>query len=129
MKTVVNLFIVVLLLISSGCDNLSTGDSALGSANSVPDFDSKGPITHEEISYFLFSMHESVPLNETQQACLWSTTKERAQIVGDPQTLDPTKIELLPIEKWPRLGKSDKRLILTQVIVNQAILICLADGL
>lgn len=129
MKLVFNLFIVFLLFMSSGCDNFSTGDSSTGSTASVPDFDSNGPINHEEITYFLSSMHESVPLTEKQQTCLWRTAEERASLVGDPQTLAPTKVDLLPVKEWQRLGKSDKRLILTQVIVNQAILICLSDGL
>lgn len=121
--------VVLVLINTAGCDNFSTGDSSSSSANSVPDFDSKGAINHAEITYFLSNLHESVFLNEAQQACLWRTAEERASIVGDPQTLDPRKVELLPIDEWTRLGKSDKRLILTQVIVNQAILICLSDGL
>jgi|TARA_R110001632_G_scaffold6848_3_gene27590 hypothetical protein len=53
--------------------------------------------------------------------CLISKIEELAAQAGDPQTLDPSTVELLSdIEDWQKLNRSTKRIILAQVIVSNA---------
>lgn len=99
----------------SGCDYLSS--------KSV--FDADGSITDDEILYFLSGMKEALSLTEEQEQCFFREVKERAEKLGDPDTLEPTSVDLLPVNEWQGLDKAGKRLILTQVIVSQANQPCL----
>ena len=83
---------------------------------------SNGPLTINEIQYFASNMQES--LGDAVAECLAEEATVRASKIGDPEKLDPNKVELLPVDQWSALDKSGKRLILTQVIINQAILLC-----
>jgi hypothetical protein len=68
-------------------------------------------------------MQES--LGDAVAECLAEEATVRASKIGDPEKLDPNKVELLPVDQWSALDKSGKRLILTQVIINQAIPLCI----
>ena len=83
---------------------------------------SNGPLTSAEIEYFTSELKES-PDDEAEK-CIVEEAKLRASKVGDPETLDPATVEILPVNRWRHLDKHGKRLILTQVILNQAILHC-----
>ncbi len=103
---------------------LSAGDcSSKELSLDVQAFDADGPLTREEIQYFLFNMKG--PLSEEQEECLLKEAEARAKKVGDPEVLDPTAVELLPMDEWSFLGKFGRRLVLTQVIMNQAVLRCI----
>ena len=83
---------------------------------------SNGPLTSNEIQYFTSNMQES--LSDEVADCLAEEATARASTIGDPETLAPTKVDLLPVDQWGALDKSGKRLILTQVVINQAIPLC-----
>ena len=98
-------------------------DSSLDELFQPSPFDIKnGPLTSEEIQEFTSSMKESIGDEVTD--CLSKEAAVRAAKIGDPETLDPTTVELLPVNQWAALDKSGKRLILTQVVINQAIPFC-----
>jgi len=79
-------------------------------------------LTSEEIQEFTANMKES--LGDEVTECLSKEAAVRAAKLGDPETLDPTTVELLPVDQWGTLDKSGNRLILTQVVINQAIPHC-----
>ena len=98
-------------------------DSSLNNLFQPSPFDvNNGPLTSEEIQVFTSDMKASID-NEVLE-CLSKEAAVRAAKLGDPETLDPTSVELLPVNQWGELDKSGKRLILTQVVINQAILLC-----
>tara|TARA_B110000116_G_C16470240_1_gene417801 strand:+ start:87 stop:623 length:537 start_codon:yes stop_codon:yes gene_type:complete len=81
-----------------------------------------GPLTGKEIQYLTSTMKESI--GDEVAECLLKEATVRASTLGDPETLDPTTVELLPVDQWSILDKSGKRMILTQVVLNQAIPLC-----
>lgn len=81
-----------------------------------------GPLTNDEIQYFTSNMGDS--LSENVAKCLSHEATILASKIGDPEMLDPNTVELLPVDQWSELNKFGKRLILTQVVINQAILPC-----
>jgi hypothetical protein len=102
----------------------SACDSSLEELFEPSPFDtSNGPLTINEIQYFTSNMQES--LGDAVAECLAEEATVRASKIGDPEKLDPNKVELLPVDQWSALDKSGKRLILTQVIINQAIPLCI----
>lgn len=115
MRAAIKPLFFIFLFIISGCGDLLS--------KSV--FDADGSITEDEIQHFLSGIKEAVQLTEKQERCIYSEVKERAEKLGDPDTLDPSSVELLPVKEWKALDKAGKRLILTQVIVNQASQPCL----
>ncbi|MEM7378972.1 MAG: hypothetical protein AAF460_15900 [Pseudomonadota bacterium] len=82
-----------------------------------------GPLTEAELGFFLAEMSDTLSSDDT--ACLAEAATVRAARVGDPQTLDPSSVALLPVEQWSGLDNHGKRLILTQVLINQATLHCI----
>ncbi len=83
--------------------------------------ESSGPLSIDEIQAFASNM-ESIGPDVTE--CLSKEATIRASKIGDPEKLDPSKVELLPVDHWNVLDKSGKRIILTQVVFNQAIPLC-----
>ncbi|MEM7562288.1 MAG: hypothetical protein AAF353_04455 [Pseudomonadota bacterium] len=88
-------------------------------------FEHAGPLTSGEIQHFLSGMKESVPLDESTLTCLHREAETRAKTRGDPDTLDPYNVDLMPAGQWEQLDRAGKRIILTQVIINQALFECL----
>lgn len=86
-------------------------------------FDATGPLTLEEIeANFLSRMGED--LSGERGECVYRELEARARAAGDPETLDPATIELLPAEYWDDLDAQGKRLILTQAITTKAFFEC-----
>lgn len=85
--------------------------------------DASGPLTMEELDANFLS-HMDLELTEEQRACARREIEARAHAAGDPETLDPTTIELLPIDHWPTLDAFGRRLILAQVITTKAMIDC-----
>jgi hypothetical protein len=82
---------------------------------------SRGPLTNEEIQTFASEMES---LGDKVTDCLVKEAIVNASRIGDPEKLDPSTVELLPVDHWDELDKSGKRLILTQVVISQAIPLC-----
>ena len=100
-------------LFTSACDQLFTD----------PPFDADGKLTSAELNHFLVGMKEATNISEKVYNCIKTQADRRAQIAGDPETLDPESLSL-PEENWVPLDKSDKRLILAQLVVTEASVFC-----
>ena len=84
-----------------------------------------GPLTAGEIAQLTDGMEATVSAEIV--SCIVEGATLRAAAVGDPEQLDAAGVELLPVEQWASLDTSGKRLILTQVVINQAIPSCTID--
>lgn len=71
---------------------------------------------------FLDQMNE--PQKGEQSECVFKQIEARARAAGDSGTLDPTTVEFLPAEGWDRLDSFGRRIILAQVIVTKALMVC-----
>lgn len=100
-------------LFTSACDQLFTD----------PPFDADGKLTSAELDYFLAGMKEATNISEKVENCIKTQAVRRAEIAGDPETLDPKSLSL-PEENWVPLDKSDRRLILAQLVVTEASVFC-----
>jgi hypothetical protein len=107
------LLLMAIALFTSACDQLFTD----------PPFDADGKLTSAELDHFLAGMKEAANISEEVDNCIKTEAKRRAEIVGDPETLDPRSLSL-PEENWLPLDKSDKRLILAQLVVTEASVFC-----
>ncbi len=103
MKFRAKLICVGLASICSACD--SPFDELVRSS---PFEVNSGPLSREEIQSFASEMKESVG-DEVAQ-CLSTEATARAAKLGDPETLDPSTVELLPVDQWSALDKFGKRL-------------------
>jgi len=117
MKHKTKIMIVVVAALCSACDF-----SVEALFQPIPFAENSGPLTSAEIQYFTSNMKESV--SPEQIACISKEAAVRAAKLGDPETLDPTQVELLPVDGWSLLDKPGKRLLLTQVVINQTLPLC-----
>ena len=81
-----------------------------------------GPITEQEIAELTDGLAAEVGAEVA--SCIVEGAKVRAAVVGDPEQLNPQEVDLLPVEQWAALEPNYRRIILTQVVVNQAIPDC-----
>ena len=86
-------------------------------------FGATGPLTLEEVEANFLSRMDT-DMTEAERECLNREVAERARAAGDPETLDPATVELLPAEHWDELDADGRRLILSQVIVTAAAFAC-----
>jgi hypothetical protein len=107
------LLLTYVALLISACDQLFTD----------PPFNADGKLTSAELDFFLVGMKEATKISENVDSCIKTETERRADIAGDPETIDPKSLPL-PEENWVPLDKSDKRLILAQLIVTQSSVFC-----
>jgi len=117
MMYMIRIFLILIYFVISACD-FSLKDYFL---DDFP-FNTEGPLTQDEIDYFLSKLQQ--PQSEAYQACMSLEAKLRAEKIGDPETLDPSTVDLLPTDHWNDLDKPGRRILLTQVIMNQAIIEC-----
>ncbi len=90
-------------------------------------FDRTGPLTLEEVrANFLNRMDED--LLNARRECVLREITERAAAAGDPETLDPSAVDMLPAGEWGSLDAEGKRLILGQVITTKAFFECPRSG-
>ncbi|MEM9605569.1 MAG: hypothetical protein AAGA11_22110 [Pseudomonadota bacterium] len=108
---------IVASLLAAGCDTLDDLFTP------TPFEAGTGPLTEAELGFFMAEMSDT--LSSDDVACLAEEATVRAARVGEPQTLDPASVALLPVEQWSGLDNHGKRLILTQVLINQAIVHCI----
>ena len=78
-----------------------------------------GPITDAEIAALTDGMEAEVGADIA--SCIVEDAKVRAAALGAPEQLNPQEVDLLPVEQWAALEPDYQRLILTQVVINQAI--------
>lgn len=100
-------------LLTSACDQLPSN----------PPFDADGKLTSAELDYFMAGMKEATNISEKVENCIKTQAERRAEIAGDPETLDPKSLSLQE-ENWVPLDKSDKRIILAQLVVTEASVFC-----
>ncbi len=81
-----------------------------------------GPLMLAEIKPLFIDLNESRSVK--REECVLREIEKRARAAGDPETLDPTTVEFLPVEKWQQLDRIGKRLILGQVISTKARFVC-----
>lgn len=112
------LFCAALVALCSACDS---SYDALFEPN--PFRINNGPLSSDEIHYFTSKFKDPITVEIAE--CVAKEAEVRALEIGDPETLDPTKVELLPAERWSELDKPGKRLILTQVVINQVSRLCI----
>ena len=85
--------------------------------------DAKGPLTLEEVKTNLMDQTNKA-FQEIRRECVDREIEKRAQAAGDPETLDPATIELLPSEHWESVGTFGRRLVLAQAILTKALFVC-----
>ncbi len=78
-----------------------------------------GPITDAEIAALTDGMEAEVGAEVAN--CIVEDAKVRAAALGAPEQLNPQEVDLLPVEQWVALDADYQRIILTQVVINQAI--------
>lgn len=89
------------------------------------DLDITGPLTPDEIHAFADRLDESV-IGERRE-CVLREIEERARVAGDPETLDPARVEFLSTlspATWKALDAFGRRLILMQAITTKALFVC-----
>ena len=87
------------------------------------DVEASGPLTLQEIqARFIDDM--DVPLTPERRQCVLDQVEQLAHRAGDPETLDPASVELLPAANWHQLDAFGKRLILAQAITTKALFVC-----
>jgi hypothetical protein len=86
--------------------------------------DASGPLTVEEIEANLLW---NLDLENTglEQECMRREIARLAETAGDPETLDPSTVELLSDDTWQGLDPFTRRLMLGTVIVTEATNACL----
>lgn len=85
--------------------------------------DATGPLTLEEVEANFLSRVD-LDLSEQRRECVYREVEARARAAGDPETLDPATVEMLPAEQWGELHPHGRRLVLAAVISNRAISEC-----
>jgi len=86
------------------------------------DEDAAGPLTDDELEASVDRLGETV--TGEQRACVLGEVKQRAKGAGDPETLDPASVELLPARAWDDLDTLSRRLFLAQAITMKAVFAC-----
>jgi len=84
-----------------------------------------GPLTPDEIHAFVDRLDETA-IGERRE-CVMREIEERARAAGDPEALDPARIEFLSTvspDTWNALDAFGRRLILTQAIATKALFVC-----
>ena len=71
-------------LFISACDQLFTN----------PPFNADGKLTSTELDYFLADMKEATDISQKVDSCIKTEAVRRAEIAGDPQTIDPQTLPL-----------------------------------
>lgn len=94
-----------------------------------PDLDvnATGPLTLDEVQAAVERLGESV--TDEQRECVLGEMEKRADIAGDPETIDPSSEEFLSAvstDTWNNLDSFGKRIILTQVITTKALFFCVS---
>jgi hypothetical protein len=85
--------------------------------------DAKGPLTLAEVRANIIDRMD-MPFEGARKECAFREIAQRAPEAGDPETLDPATVELLPAEQWNDIGAFGRRLVLAQVIATKALFVC-----
>lgn len=86
------------------------------------DTEATGPLTSGEIDAVMERLGDTLP--DDQKPCVREAVERKAHAAGDPELLDPAKVELLTAETWNGLDAFGKRLILMQALMTEALFSC-----
>ncbi|MEJ2384762.1 MAG: hypothetical protein P8Y54_10240 [Xanthomonadales bacterium] len=86
------------------------------------DVDATGPLTPDEVQAAIERLGDSV--NAERRACALAEATKRAQLAGDPETLDPANVDMMPAGAWNTLDAFGKRIFLAQALVTEALFVC-----
>jgi hypothetical protein len=87
-----------------------------------------GPLSAQEIEVFFEQLGESTAAAEKE--CMLREMARSAAVAGDPETLDPSTLELLepmPPATWRALDATGRRLILAQLLTSEALFDCVSQ--
>ena len=56
--------------------------------------------------------------------CIAEEVARLTREAGDPETLDPSTVEFLPVKSWSKLDAFGRRLALAQAITTKALFTC-----
>lgn len=87
------------------------------------DFDATGPLKPEAFRPSLERLEKTMTAEQVD--CVRREVEARARAAGDPETLDPATVELLPADHWKTLDAPGKRIILVQAIATSASFYCI----
>jgi hypothetical protein len=87
------------------------------------DVDARGPLTLAEVQT-LFTEVLAESLTADRMECVRAEVEKLARDAGDPETLDPERVEFLAADTWFELDAFAKRLILAQAITTSALFTC-----
>lgn len=89
------------------------------------DAEAAGPLTVAEVRALIIDRMDA-PSSDGEMECVLREAEDRVRAAGDPETLDPSTVELLPTGNWDRLDAFGRRLVLAQVIATKASFVCKA---
>jgi hypothetical protein len=85
--------------------------------------DATGPLTLAEVqTLFTDQLDESLTADRKQ--CVLTEVEKLARDAGDPETLDPARVEFLSADTWFALDSFARRIILAQAITTSALFTC-----
>ena len=87
------------------------------------DPDATGALTVDELNID-FGNPTIAAFTAAQRQCVMQELNTRTAMAGDPDTLDPSSVALLPVAQWHDLDHQAKRVILGQAIVTKVLLVC-----
>ena len=127
MKIILWIVCILIVTLNNVCDYSKASDNLQKDSFVLRTlFDTTGPLTSEEIHHFIANMKT---LSNEQSECMVREAESRAKNAGDPEELNPFTVNLLPVDEWSNLNRVGKRIVLTQVIINQAIITCLMGNI
>ena len=87
------------------------------------DVDATGPLTLGEVQA-LFTDRLDESLTADRMECVLTEVAKLARDTGDPETLEPARVEFLSADTWYGLDAFAKRMILAQAITTSALFTC-----
>lgn len=121
------LMIVMLAGCSAGSDDATSTRESMN-ADEPPfyriDRNTRGPLTMRELQVNIPQELDAM-YTESMRTCFLETVEDLARSAGDPETLDPSTVTLLPKDgSWQELTKFHRRNLLAQSIISEAGVIC-----
>lgn len=123
--------LILTIVMLAGCSADSDGAAATRErtdADEPPfyrvDRNARGPLTMRELQVNIPQELDAM-YTESMRTCFMATVEDLASSAGDPETLDPSTVTLLPKDgSWQELTKFYRRNLLAQSIISEAGVIC-----
>ena len=123
--------LILTILMLAGCsagsnDAITTRESM--NADAPPfyriDRNASGSLTMPELQVNI-PQELDAEYTESMRTCFLATVEDLASSAGDPESLDPSSVTLLPTDgSWQELTKFHKRNLLAQAIISEAGVLC-----